>query len=315
MSPDRARVSVIVPTHDRPAWLRAALASIRALDGPDLDLELIVADDAGNPSTEAMAGAFAARVVRPDGAGAAAARNAAMRAATGDFLAFLDDDDVWLPGHLRPHLALLRRNPRFDAVVSQVRNGDPLLATFGEAWPRWISPEEDVFRAFYRYFPQIGATVARTSVLESIGFQDETLLGSEDWDWQLRLALRHAIAFVPVPSVGYRTRMPGADDRLIMTRVREHRRVFWANAARAGRRRPTPPALARAWFKQRGEFAGYLTAGAEARAASGDRRGARRALRLALQVSPAHAAKHVLASPYLRPLMAPAGLRVKRRQA
>ncbi|HEX9097381.1 MAG TPA: glycosyltransferase family A protein [Candidatus Dormibacteraeota bacterium] len=300
-------MSVVVPTHDRPDYLRQALASIRALDGPDIDFEIIVAEDTVGSRTGLIAGEFGARLVRASNRGAAASRNAGLRAATGEYLAFLDDDDVWLPGHLRPHLALLKAQPRLRAAISQVRNADPTLTNLGPAWPVHVSASEDVFHAFYTFFPQIGATVARASILDSVGFQNESLLGSEDWDWHLRLALKHPIGFIPVPSVGYRTRPPGADDELILLRVREHRHVFWSRAWHAGRRSPSPLALLRAWSRHRGRFASYLIGSAEARLAAGDVPGARRALRRAFGASPPHCVRLLLGRPGLRRLMAPAG--------
>jgi len=303
-----ARISVIVPTHDRPDYLRQALASIRALDGPDLDMEVIVAEDTPGSNTELIAREFGARLVRASAQGAAASRNAGLRAATGEFLAFLDDDDVWLPGHLRPHIGLLRADPRLQAVISQVRNADPTLTELGPAWPVQLSEREDFFRAFYKFFPQIGAMVARASVLDSVGYQNESLLGSEDWDWQLRFALKHPIAFIPVPSVGYRTRPPGTADGLILLRTREHRRVFWSHAWHAGRRSPSPPALLHAWSRHRGTFASYLVTSAEARLAAGDLPGARRALRSAFWASPPHLLWLLMGRPGLRRLVAPAGL-------
>lgn len=303
-APDR--VSIVVPTHDRPDWLRMALASIRALDGPDVDFEIIISDDAHGAATEALAREFDARVVPPSSAGAAASRNAGLRAATGEYIAFLDDDDVWLPGHLRPHLALLRANPRIQAVVSQVRNGDPSLSNLGPAWPAHVREGEDAFRSFYKYFPQIGATVVRASILESVGYQDESFRVCEDWDWHLRLALKHPVAFIPIPSVGYRTRPAAAGDQMIAVRVREHRQVFWLNVRRAGARRPAPQELLRAWSKHRGELAGYLIATAEAQFVTGDLRGTRRALRAAFRVSPLHCLKEVIARPRLRNVVVPA---------
>jgi glycosyltransferase involved in cell wall biosynthesis len=315
MTESPTRVSVIVPTHDRPDYLRQALTSIRALDGPDVDFEIIIADDAGGTNTELIAGEFRARLVRATAHGAAASRNAGLRAATGEYLAFLDDDDVWLPGHLRPHLALLKADPGIQVAISQVRNSDPKLSSFGPVWPAHVSAGEDVFRAFYKFFPQIGATVARASILDSVGYQNESLLGSEDWDWHLRLALNHRIAFIPVPSVGYRTRPPGNDDELIILRVREHRRVFWSNVKRAGRRCPLPPALLWAWSQHRGEFASYLIDSAEAQSLSGDLPGARRAIGRAFRVSPPHCLKALITRPRLRTVVVPARLVANRPQA
>ncbi len=304
MNASPIRVSVVVPTHDRPEWLRESLTSIRALRGPDLELDVIVSDDSGGSTRVApIATEFGARVVTPKGTGAAAARNAGLRAATGEFVAFLDDDDVWLPGHLRPHLAMLQADAGLGAVVSQIRNGDSALSTLGPPWPADV--DSDLFKAFYRYFPQIGATVIRRSVIDSLGYQNETLFGAEDWDWHLRLAIKHRVAFVPVPSVGYRTRAVGTDDDIIMGRLRYHRRVFWSNALRGGRRSPMPPALVRAWLRHRGRFAGHLLASAQIRVATGDVSGAQSALRCAFIASPPHCVWAVLATPGLRTLMVP----------
>src|SRR5689334_24931801 len=101
------RVSVIVPTHNRPAMLRQALASIRAIERPDLALEILVGDNGDAPETAAIAKEFGAIHLKTDRPGAAGARNAAFAAATGEYVAFLDDDDVWLPENIRPHLAQL----------------------------------------------------------------------------------------------------------------------------------------------------------------------------------------------------------------
>lgn len=305
MRPGPVRVSVIVPTHDRPDWLRQSLTSIHALAGRDLEFEVIVSDDSERSHVADIAREFGARVVRPVTRGAAGARNAGLRAATGDFIAFLDDDDVWLPDHLRPHLALLQADPELGGVVSQVRNGDAALSGLGPPWPVRVAGGADRFRDFYRYFPQIGATVVRRSAIESVGYQDETLQGAEDWDWHLRLALAHRVAFVPVASVGYRMRPVGTDDDLIMNRLPFHRRVFWSNALRAGRRALPPHSLVRAWLRHRGEFAGHLLASATLRERSGDVAGAQRAVGQAFMASPAHCVRALVGSSRLRGVMVP----------
>ena len=105
------KVSVIVPTCDRPALLRQALKSIRALEGPDLTFEILVGDNGSVPETAAVADEFGAIYLKTATRGASASRNVGLRAATGEYLAFLDDDDVWLAGNIRPHLKLLDANP------------------------------------------------------------------------------------------------------------------------------------------------------------------------------------------------------------
>ena len=103
----KPKVSVIVPTCDRPALLRQALASIRALEAPDLTFEILVGDNGSDRETPAVAEEFGAVYLKALTRGPSAARNVGLRAATGHFVAFLDDDDVWLPGNVRPHIAQL----------------------------------------------------------------------------------------------------------------------------------------------------------------------------------------------------------------
>src|SRR4051812_34163168 len=86
--PSSFQVSVIVPTCWRPALLREALASIRALEGPDVSLEIIVGDNGGLPETVEVVREYGAWHLPVERAGAGAARNVALQAATGEYVAF-----------------------------------------------------------------------------------------------------------------------------------------------------------------------------------------------------------------------------------
>ena len=90
-------VSVIVPTRDRPALLREALASIRAIENDWLKFEILVGDNGSDPASKLAVAEFGAFYMTVAKAGAGAARNAGLKLAKGEFIAFLDDDDVWLP--------------------------------------------------------------------------------------------------------------------------------------------------------------------------------------------------------------------------
>lgn len=79
----KRKVSVIVPTCDRPALLRQALASIRALEGPDLAFEIFVGDNGSALETPIVAEEFGAIYLKTSTPGASAARNVGLRAATG----------------------------------------------------------------------------------------------------------------------------------------------------------------------------------------------------------------------------------------
>ena len=133
------KVSIIVPTRNRRDWLRQALRSAREQTWPDK--ELVVVDEASTDNTLAMLAAEfpEARVIKHETArGPSAARNAGLAAATGEWILFLDDDDVLHPEHLEsmvkaskdaPHGAVVSgRWRRFTVVADKVRVGPIVCA-------------------------------------------------------------------------------------------------------------------------------------------------------------------------------------------
>ena len=152
-------VSAIVPTKNRSRQLRTALASIRAIEGPDLQIELIVVDNGSTDDTEHVAQEFDARFLRAAQPGAAAARNVGLEAATAEFVAFLDDDDAWLPEHVRPQLAR-RPSPSSRRSSAKIVLTNDRPDEHGEPYPRQVDPTDRLFPWFLGHIPQVGATVA-----------------------------------------------------------------------------------------------------------------------------------------------------------
>jgi len=283
------RVSVIVPTRDRTALLQESLASIRRLEGPDLHLEIIVCDNGSDSETPRVAEQFHARYLRSERAGMSIARNVAMQAATGDYLAFLDDDDVWLPTHLRPHLRLLAQQPELIGVVGQIINTNLDLQSMGDPWPVDAPRNGELFDALLEYMPQLGATVVRASARQIIGYFDESLAGDEDWDWHLRLAAAGRVGFVQIPCMLFRQRPPGDADDMQHQRMPFTRKVFLRNVRR-GRRRPQDRVrLLRVYLRHAGCWCGHFLTSATAHVQRNEWSAARRALLWAVEASPAHA--------------------------
>lgn len=287
----RHRVSVIIPTKDRCELLDLALASVRRIEGDDLALEILVCDNGSTDQSEAVARRHGARFLRTLVPGAAAARNAGLRAATGDYIAFLDDDDMWAPGHLRPHLSLLEAHPELGGVIGRVQLVDLNRKPFGQAGPAAMPSDGRYFRRFLQHYPQIGATVVRSTVRETVGEFDESLLGDEDWDWHLRLALRHRLGFVPVTSVLFLQRGPATRSELEWLRFHYFRRAFWRNVRRAGRERPWPGAIIRTYAQHAGAYYSYFAETAASCQRAGEADAARRWLLRAALASPAHAGR------------------------
>lgn len=291
----RRRVSVIVGTRNRPALLREALASIRALEGPDLTFEILVGDNGTTPETERVVAEFGGVYDHTDANGCPAARNLAMRRMTGDFVAFLDDDDVWTPDNVRPHIALMDADPQVAAVFGQIVHADQELRRPGAPWPLSAEMQGDIFvRMLSGYFPQVGATVVRGDVARKCGLMDESLIGDSDWDWQLRITRAYKTGFTPTPSVVCRGRPPGSYDDLQRSRAPYTRRIFWRHARGNLHRWPTPLDLLRSYFGAMDPFYYYWVEAAAERAEEGDFAGARRAIREALALNPSRAIKSML---------------------
>lgn len=310
---DRKRlVSVVIGTKDRPETLRLALESIRALEGPDLTFEILIGDNGSAPETRAVAEEFGAVYGVTTVYGCPAARNVAMAKVSGEFVAFLDDDDVWLPGHIRPHIALLDANPDIDAVFSQYIFTDPDLNPVAAPFPPVSRAEDgDFFPAMLAgYFPQVGSTVARGTAVEKYGLMDPSLIGDSDWDWQLRIAKARKVAFLPVPAILFRSRPKGSSDKLQLTRFLFTTRIFMRHALPNWRRFRSPLHIVKAYSRSIEYYYEYFCEAADLRVDKGDRFGAVNALGRALMISPARALRDLFrTSQFRRSIARTVGLR------
>jgi glycosyltransferase involved in cell wall biosynthesis len=297
------RVSVIVPTYNRSDCLVRALASIRAVEGPDLRFEIIVGDNGDCPRAAEVAAQFGARYVKAERPGASKARNAALALATGDYIAFLDDDDAWLPTHVRPHLKMLDQRPDLDGVIAQVRHADEQLRPYDTpAWPVTHPGEGDelVRRMLSGYFPQIGTVVVRASVRKKSGGFDAQLIGGEDLDWLMRLSGRHALGYVEVPCILFSQRQIGEYDALQKLRVGFDRKVFRRHALKQWRVWRSPREYMRAYSGSLMHFYRYFVDAGLMRAARGERTKALAAIWTAFGIFPFRAMKHMVTNSPMR---------------
>lgn len=307
------RVSVIIATRDRPALLREALASIRALEGPDLTFEILVGDNGSTAETPDVVAEFGGIYEKTAKNGCAAARNLALQNVTGEFIAFLDDDDLWLPGHIRPHIALLDAHPEYEAIVGQIVSTDTERRPLGVPWPSELPTDGDLFDVMMSgYFPQVGGTVVRARALQSHGLMDEALIGDSDWDWQLRIARAHKMGFARIPCVLFRQRPAGSFDDLQLTRAGYTRRIFLRHAFAL--RRLSPRTLYKAHNLALWQYYEYFATHAIRRAQAGEHGSAGRATFAAFRVLPIFTLKQLfsptpLRSAFLTSLRHTAGLK------
>lgn len=198
-------VSVIIPTYDRERRLARAIASVTAQS--HAAWELIVVDDASTDGTAEMVRALGdprIRLIRHDrNAGVATARNTGMKAARGDFIAFLDSDDTWRPDKLKLQLDLLhRRGPAVGLVYSGLvtRREDGLGPAWRPAARGNVLPDMLAGNAVHL---GTSSVLMRREVPDTIGGFDETLPANEDHDYWTRAARFYAFDFVPEPLIVY----------------------------------------------------------------------------------------------------------------
>ena len=172
-----AHVSVIVPVFNGERYLRQALES--ALCQTHRPVEVIVADDGSTDGTATVAASLPVTYLRQENRGPGAARNAAVSRASGDFLAFLDSDDVWLPDKLAIQIGALYDAPAAGYALCYLR----YLLDSSRPVPRWYfkrgPPEGEG-----GYAPS--CWLVRRSAWDRVGpFQTARLFG-EDFDWMSR---------------------------------------------------------------------------------------------------------------------------------
>jgi glycosyltransferase involved in cell wall biosynthesis len=186
-------ISVIIPTFGRQIRVEKAIASILRQTGLQENvLEIVVVDD-GSPSPIILGEADARiKLVRLEAnEGPAAARNAGIRASSGDYLAFLDSDDCWLPGKLSAQLDFLKS-------LESSHDRSRLAAVCGFYYPKWPRgplearmprPATGLTEFVGGCWSAPGSTLlAHRSVFDRVGLQDERLRRLEDYDWFLRFA-------------------------------------------------------------------------------------------------------------------------------
>ena len=194
----RPLVSVIIPTRNRAPLLARALDSVFSQYGvgEQFDLDVIVVDDGSTDSTATVVGEYAdVRCLRlSTNRGVSAARNTGIETSRGEFISFLDDDDVWLPGRLRLQIPAFERHPEAGAVYSQVYD-----AHDGTAYPessRAVSGR--IFDTLlFGNLMAVHSVIIRRDALEKTGYFDESLSTCEDADLWLRLSFRFPFVFVP----------------------------------------------------------------------------------------------------------------------
>jgi glycosyltransferase involved in cell wall biosynthesis len=217
-------ISAIIPLWNRAHVIGAAVDSVLAQNIPaDWSLEIIIVDDGSTDDVEGALRPYGNRIscIRHQrNAGAAAARNTGIAATAGDYLAFLDSDDVWMPNKLATQIAFMQANGYSASCTAcyLARTGRSIVV-----WPRYETGLLGLADIVWGCFLSPGTTmVCRPSVFEDVGIFDATLERHEDWDWLLRFSRRHHLAYLAEP-LARREPSPHANKHQVLTALKQIR--------------------------------------------------------------------------------------------
>lgn len=211
-------VSVVIPAYDAGEHIGRAIDSVLGQTYPAE--EIIVVDDGSTDNTAEVVKGYGSKVtyIYQQNAGASAARNAGIKQATCEWIAFLDGDDEWLNGHLQTQTELLQRNPDlawstanyYRCLCGENRRG----ADIAPAKAKGMLGGKDFFDDYFTAYI-VGAggcsdtMVIRRSVLMEAGLFRQEQVRANDLDMWWRLACRHPkIGYVAVPSAIYHMGAP-----------------------------------------------------------------------------------------------------------
>ncbi len=202
MNGNKPLVSAIIPTYNRWPLVCESIDSALAQDYPNL--EVIVVDDGSTDATaEELPRRYGDRVryIRQENRGPSAARNAGIEAARGEFIAFLDSDDLWHPEKTSRQIAAIAGHEEYGFVYNTCNVLAPDgTKTSGVQYRSDYGVTGDNFEVVLREEPTLTpAMLVRKKALMRVGLFDPSIVGEEDKDLWLRLALKYPGAYIKTP--------------------------------------------------------------------------------------------------------------------
>ncbi|MBC2717421.1 MAG: glycosyltransferase family 2 protein [Desulfobacteraceae bacterium] len=199
-------ISTVVPTYNRSDFLLNALESIRQQSYRPI--EIVVVDDGSTDDTIRVIRKWAKQYNEPktfvirwivqSNQGANAARNRGIEESHGEFIAFLDSDDQWLPEKLAMQISIMQKNADIGGVYCGMRNVDLVTGEKEKFSPR-AYPEGDLLRQLliHDVTEATSAWVVRKECFNQVGMFDISLPARQDWDMWIRLSEKYMIGCAP----------------------------------------------------------------------------------------------------------------------
>jgi glycosyltransferase involved in cell wall biosynthesis len=229
--------SIIIPTHNRPHLLTRAVESARAAG---TNIEVIVVDDASTDETASVCttlrGIKYVRVERNQRV--AGARNVGLLASCGEYVTFLDDDDLRFPNSLDEQVKLLEADKQAGLIFGQAFLGDESCEPTNQIYPVVCTDGDAFWDLLAQNFIPCGSAVFRRSCLNRVGLLDGDLPGLDDWDLWIRIAELYPIIALEKPVMIWRRSTPTSGQGtsqaayMVSQAVRQFRRS-WMKLPRA----------------------------------------------------------------------------------
>ena len=223
------KVSVIVPTFNRAHMVTETIDSI--LNQTFNDFELIVVDNCSSDNTEAVIKAYTDERIRyfkhDNGGIVAVNRNYGMSQARGEYIAFCDDDDLWLPEKLEKQMLEFEKDRQVALVCTNAiifdENGER-----GEFFKAGFPDSNFTFESLvWRSSVICSSVLVRKSVIDDVGMMDESpeIFSAEDYELWLRIARRYRIKYIDLSLIRYRTHTGGYKKRSVAA-IERNRAVY-----------------------------------------------------------------------------------------
>ena len=203
----QSTVSAVIPVYNNGPYIAAAVESVLSQTlGPT---EIIVVDDGSTDETAAVLKSFGDKIkyVYQANGGEPAGRNRGLREATGEYIAFLDGDDLWLPNKLELQMDYFRQHPNCALVYSDMSTFDESGVVDASVKERFqmTLPSGRIFAAlFMRPLFGSGSVVFRRECANTVGYFDQDLLVGSDYEMWLRMARHFDLGGIDQPLLKYR---------------------------------------------------------------------------------------------------------------
>ena len=190
------KVSIIIPTYNQAEYLKEAIESV--LNQTYKNIEIIIVDDGSTDNTLEVVASFDNKIVyiQQRNKGASSARNTGIKEASGEYVAFLDSDDMWIKNKLEKQIEFIKNDPE----IGLLGTGCYEMINMGKMIYKKIFPakNEILQKDLIKYNPFIQSSViVEKDVFNDIDLYDEKFKESEDYDLWLRIAQKYKVANLP----------------------------------------------------------------------------------------------------------------------